>query len=415
MAYTYDTTSYTKGFMMLGSSKIRTLESLTDNVKKLTCSEISSHYYDTDRYPISGIPMLAYRMVNGKSALRVVDVQAITGLQGSFGTLTDKTVLNGCSVQVATNGLNDYILHLQKLTDLDYVPMNKSTDYSGMQWLLDEDHSLAIVTTEQQPRAFKKFMFGHKLILCGEYSDGFSPVALIDIESASSSYSPAVTSGLILHLDASNSASYPGSGTTWTDIVGGYNGTLTNGPTFVNEDGGVISFDGNNDYVNIADNAALRGSTTGELTIQIWAKISSFTAGDGLFGKQYGVTKDYDGYSLAIQTNNVLRLQMNGLTVNGGYNSANNVWSLNTWHLFTAVIDFGGSPKAYVDTTNVVSVNNAENSIPNNDASLRIGQSIQEGTPYPVMKVGAFYVYNRALSAAEITSNYNATKARFGL
>jgi hypothetical protein len=79
------------------------------------------------------------------------------------------------------------------------------------------------------------------------------------------------------------------------------------------------------------------------------------------------------------------------------------------------VIDFGGSPKAYVDTTNVVSVNNAENSIPNNDASLRIGQSIQEGTPYPVMKVGAFYVYNRALSAAEITSNYNATKARFGL
>lgn len=413
MTYTYDTGSFIKGYMMLGSKKIRTLESINGNFKKLTCSEVSANYYDTDRYYIGGIPMLTYKMFNGKAALRVVDATAINSLRGDFTSLTDKTVLNGCSVQVSSNGYNEYILNLQRLTDMPSVNINTFTDFSGIPWLLDEDNSLAVVTTTQEPIALKKFIFGSKLILCGEYSDGFSPIALIDSES--SSYSPAVTSGLILHLDASNSASYPGSGTLWEDIVGAYDGTLTNGPLFVNENGGVISFDGSNDYVNIADNAALRGSTTGELTIQIWAKISSFTAGDGLFGKQFGASQDYDGYSLAIQTNNVLRLQMNGLNVNGGYNSGNNVWTLNRWHLFTAIIDFGGSPKAYVDTTNVISTTNAESSIPNNTASLRIGQSIQEGSFYPVMKVGAFYVYNRALSAAEITSNYNATKARFGL
>jgi hypothetical protein len=180
MQYTYDTAGYTKGFMMLGSSKIRTLESLTDNVKKLTCSEVSSNFYDTDRYPISGIPMFFYRMINGKSVLRIINSQNIDGLEGSFANLNDKTVLNGCSVQVASNGLNDYLLNFQKLTDLNYIPTNKHTDYSGIQWLLDDDYSLAVVTTTQQPRAFKKFIFGHKLILCGEYSDGFSPVALID-------------------------------------------------------------------------------------------------------------------------------------------------------------------------------------------------------------------------------------------
>ena len=38
---------------------------------------------------------------------------------------------------------------------------------------------------------------------------------------------PLVTDGLILHLDARNPASYPGSGTTWFDLSGvGNNFTL---------------------------------------------------------------------------------------------------------------------------------------------------------------------------------------------
>ena len=42
-----------------------------------------------------------------------------------------------------------------------------------------------------------------------------------------------VGNGLVVNLDASINESYPGSGTTWTDISGlGSTGTLTNGPTF---------------------------------------------------------------------------------------------------------------------------------------------------------------------------------------
>ena len=53
-----------------------------------------------------------------------------------------------------------------------------------------------------------------------------------------------ITSGLILNLDAGNVASYPGSGTTWTDLSGnGNNGTLINGPTFNSSNGGSILFD----------------------------------------------------------------------------------------------------------------------------------------------------------------------------
>ena len=43
---------------------------------------------------------------------------------------------------------------------------------------------------------------------------------------------PLVTSGLTLQLDAGNSTSYPGSGTTWTDLAGTQqNITLVNSPT----------------------------------------------------------------------------------------------------------------------------------------------------------------------------------------
>ena len=67
-----------------------------------------------------------------------------------------------------------------------------------------------------------------------------------------------VTNGLVLALDAADKNSYVGSGTTWKDLSGNsFNGTLTNGPTFSNTNGGAIVFDGTNDYVNVLDNSTL--------------------------------------------------------------------------------------------------------------------------------------------------------------
>jgi len=58
-------------------------------------------------------------------------------------------------------------------------------------------------------------------------------------------YNPAIVrDGLVLCLDAANRKSYPGSGTTWTDLSGrGNTGTLTNGPTYSSSNGGSLGFD----------------------------------------------------------------------------------------------------------------------------------------------------------------------------
>ena len=49
------------------------------------------------------------------------------------------------------------------------------------------------------------------------------------------------TNGLMFCLDAKNPKSYPGSGTTWTDLIGGRQGTINNSPVF---NGNYFSFDG---------------------------------------------------------------------------------------------------------------------------------------------------------------------------
>ena len=231
------------------------------------------------------------------------------------------------------------------------------------------------------------------------------------------------TSGLLINLDANNASSYSGSGTTWTDLTGnGYNGVLTNGPTFTSSAPKYFALDGTDDYINIANATALQpvvGLTNG-VTAIIWAYITSYTANDGIISKQYGSTGGYDGFSYVFNTNNRMMLNMNGGSVNGNYTSAStNVFSLNTWTMFTCVPRFGGGTtypsKGYVNTTEVISVGNSESTIPNNNAPIRLASGIQEGTLYPACSIGSFYYYNRALSAAEITSIYNTTKTRFGL
>jgi len=65
--------------------------------------------------------------------------------------------------------------------------------------------------------------------------------------------------GLALHLDAGNTASYPGSGTTWTDLsTRGNNGNLLNGVSYSGSNGGALVFDGVDDRVNLGKPSAFK-------------------------------------------------------------------------------------------------------------------------------------------------------------
>ena len=85
--------------------------------------------------------------------------------------------------------------------------------------------------------------------------------------------------GLVLCLDAGNSKSYPGSGTTWTDLSGrGNTGTLVNGVGYSASNGGALSFDGSNDYITIPFNSVFN-VTSNPFTVIIWNKKNTTSNG----------------------------------------------------------------------------------------------------------------------------------------
>ena len=90
-------------------------------------------------------------------------------------------------------------------------------------------------------------------------------------------YSPKiVTNGLVLALDAANKKSYPGSGTTWSDLSGnGYTATLLNGTAFSSINFGTFVFDGTNDNASIPYNTNL--DPTSGITFEAWIYPTNIT------------------------------------------------------------------------------------------------------------------------------------------
>lgn len=87
-----------------------------------------------------------------------------------------------------------------------------------------------------------------------------------------------ITDGLVLCLDAAGTKSYPGNGTTWTDLSGnGNNGTLINGPTFSSDNGGSLVFDGSNEWVACSASLSKLNITT-QFTYEVTFYITSNNA-----------------------------------------------------------------------------------------------------------------------------------------
>jgi hypothetical protein len=222
-----------------------------------------------------------------------------------------------------------------------------------------------------------------------------------------------VSNGLVLNLDAAQKRSYPGSGTTWTDLSGNANnGTLTNGPTFDSANGGSISFDGTNDFVSNAS----RSVTAFPFTINVFAKTSNTSS---TFRDFFSITNtSNDQEFINIQLTSTQKLAFAVRTVNfTQQNTATTLDSYNDglWHMFTGVAVTYGNLSIYVDGVFEASSTTTNYSFPNTNTQTISGLRRTTTSNYFPGNISSIQVYNRALSATEILQNYNAVKSRFGL
>ena len=213
-----------------------------------------------------------------------------------------------------------------------------------------------------------------------------------------------ITSNLVLALDAADRNSYPGSGTLWTDLSGqGNNGALTNGPTYSSANGGGIVFDAIDDYVDLGTNLSGNFSSN-QVTVCTFSKISSVVSKNVLIS--------FNGqFNFFLPGNRLITTyQLYWDSVSSWKNGIKSDWTTSTWYYLcwtisatTLTFYVNGVP----DGTATLSTSFAPTS------STRIGYA--NAGEYAAGAISNTSVYNRALTGAEISQNFNAVRGRLGI
>lgn len=212
------------------------------------------------------------------------------------------------------------------------------------------------------------------------------------------------STGLVLHMDAGNASSYPGSGTTWTSLVGSYSGTMNAGVTYSSASGGSMVFNGASGYVNVPSASAITGLTN-NVSIEAWYKSNNnypkiLATGSGSFGLNFGQ------YTY---TSNTTKWKVTKYGVVDIY--IGSIPQDTNWHQVVVTYSSTGGTTVYVDGA-LSGTLAGNNNLAAGTSNIPIGQS--EGG-YHNGSIGIVRWYNTALTSAQVLQNFNANRARFGI
>ena len=226
-----------------------------------------------------------------------------------------------------------------------------------------------------------------------------------------------VTDGLVFCLDAANARSYPGAGTTWTDLKGGNNSTLANSPSFDPNNAGSIVFDGSNQR----SQASLPSSLGSTFTLECFGRFHNSSRSNyeyfGAIGEWYGGSSRNMCSIARIGTQFSNSAHHGKLYLNGTGIIVDLLMDTTDW-LHIVVTANGGTPTAYKNgtphTSYSVSTDLGAFNVTNIVMTAAF-KSINVSTYgwYLDGQVSCQRVYNRALTADEVRQNYLATKERY--
>ncbi len=222
-----------------------------------------------------------------------------------------------------------------------------------------------------------------------------------------------VTDGLVFYVDAGNSNSYPGNGALLGDLLSNpsmslQNMDVSNNPSsnYDSINGGVLEFDGSNECLSVSGTDFIPLHSYSNFTITGWFKPSSSQTGWVAL------------FCYANSSNNYLTLQRNSSTSSmklyhgGGDVSLGNIYSnvfSGNWGNITLTFS-SGAVVVYLNGSQLASVSGISLGSPSSQF-FRIFS--ERGTLTTAGDFSNLSIYDRTLSASEITQNYNALKNRF--
>ena len=228
-----------------------------------------------------------------------------------------------------------------------------------------------------------------------------------------------ITDGLAFCLDAANPKSYPGSGTTWKDIVSNNDGTLTNGPTFSTDGKGSIVFDDTNDYVTYGNISPTGFEYTDPFSIEFWFKRTNNGVTHIIVNKNQS-SGNYTGWEFGLlNTNQVSFVIRSTNTVSTRkFLIDNNAYTDGSWKHVVGTYDGANSSSStqlYIDGVADYTLNSNNGDISGgitNTSPLVLGAR-NAAQHFFGGNLASVKIYGKELTSDEVLQNYNVTKQRF--
>lgn len=221
-----------------------------------------------------------------------------------------------------------------------------------------------------------------------------------------------VKNGIVLNLDATNTSSYPRTGTTWTDLSSSAcNFSSSVFPTFTAGVPSQFAFNGSTTTLIAPENSALNSNS---ITVEVWMKTNNVSQNGFLFEKGQVNTQ----YALFQNTGDVFywRTQLSSVGNHDLTMTSSSYLSTTLWKQVVGTYT-SGSKKIYVNGAAVATATPTGTVTTNaNGASIGVYGGFNGSRGYYYNgNIGEVRVYNVALSDAEVLQNFNARRAKYGV
>lgn len=205
-------------------------------------------------------------------------------------------------------------------------------------------------------------------------------------------------------LDPGNTKSYPGTGSTITDLIrNGNNGTLINSPTFSTNNGGILTFNGTTQYVQGSGTPLVPGTV---YTKSVWFNLAA-TADNNLVSSNNG------GHFMYMASTSKLYC---GHTDWGNYQAYPSTASLSNGVWYHACLTFSttNGMTLYINGALDSTYTALKTAIPGN-GNINLGSFADSGGNYLNGSIGHVALYSAELTAAEVKQIFDATRGRYGI
>lgn len=230
-------------------------------------------------------------------------------------------------------------------------------------------------------------------------------------------YSPKIIrDGLVLCLDAANPRSYPGTGTTWFDLSGNNNHfTIFNSPTYSLSR---FTFDGVNDYMRSTNTINL--SSTNAITVDVGFKVPTVTTNVMVF--EFTANWNTNAGAFGAFTNSNGGLASSPTTDNDIHTNSSaetedfNVSNITARSIYSFVYQSGVGTSLYYNSALAPTLRNSTVSSFTGFANNYLYIGSRGGTSsFGILELDYIRIYNRALTADEVKTNFNALRGRYGI